>query len=113
MRYILIFWGLPIGLFWGWYYLSYHDINFGMLFFSRAMHDFVFVFYGRLIGIDPAIIPPLVARACVIDTALIFSIFGFRRRREIAAWYRTTRLPAMFARPSVPSPEAGRVRPAE
>jgi len=109
MRYILIFWGVPMGLFWGWYYLSYHDINFGMLFFSRQIHDFAFAFYGDLIGIDPQTIPPLVIRACIVDTALIFGIFAFRRRREIAAWWQRTR--ASIA----PSPvrEAGPVPPAE
>jgi hypothetical protein len=109
MRYILIFWGLPMGFFWSWYYLSYHDINFGMLFFSRVMHDFAFEFYGNLIGIDPTTIPPLVARACVVDTFIIFGIFGFRKRREIAAWWQRTRA-SMSA---VPSREAGPVPPAE
>lgn len=109
MRYILLFWGLPMGLFWGWFYLSYHDISFGTLFFSRQMHDFAFAFYGHLIGIDPQTIPPLVARACIVDTALIFGIYGFRKRREIAAWWQRTRLP--MAAPS--AREAGPVPPAE
>lgn len=109
MRYILIFWGLPMGLFWGWYYLSYNDINFGMLFFSRLMHDFAFQFYGNLIGIDPATIPPLVARACVVDTFIIFGIYGFRKRREIMAWWRG----ATQAMAGAPSREAGRAPPAE
>ena len=103
MRWILIFWALPLGFFWGWYFLSYHDINFGLLFFSRLVHDFAFEFYGSMLGIDPAIIPGLVARACVIDTALIFGIFAFRRRREIAAWWNA----------SSAEPEAGRAPPAE
>jgi len=103
MRWILIFWGVPMSLFWGWYYLSYHDINFGLLFFSRLVHDFAFEFYGNLIGIDPSTIPPLVARACVVDTFLIFSIYAFRRRREIMAWWNSGRV----------VPEAGPVPPAE
>lgn len=108
MRYILIFWGVPMGLFWGWYFLSYHDINFGLLFFSRAVHDFAFAFYGQLLGIDPQTIPPLVARACVVDTLLIFGIFAFRRRREIRRWWVERRglgLPA--------APAAGQVPPGE
>ena len=103
MRWILIFWGLPMGFFWGWYYLSYHDINFGLLFFSRALHDFVFEFYGDIIGIDPTTIPALVARACILDTLLIFSIYAFRKRREIAAWWNASRA----------APEAGQAPPAE
>ena len=109
MRYILIFWGLPMGIFWGWYFLSYYDINFGMLFFSRLVHDFAFRFYGDMLGIEPTVIPAMVARACVIDTALIFAIFGFRKRREIAAWWRD-RQPGLM---TGASPEAGRVPPAE
>lgn len=106
MRYILIFWALPLGLFWGWYFLSYHDINFGLLFFSRLLHDFAFDFYGNMLGIDPATIPGLVARACVIDTALIFAILAFRRRRKIAAWWKARSMPAALR-------EAGPVHPAE
>lgn len=106
MRYILIFWALPLGLFWGWYFLSYHDINFGLLFFSRLLHDFAFDFYGTMLGIDPATIPGLVARACVIDTALIFAILAFRRRRKIAAWWKARSMPAALH-------EAGPVPPAE
>ena len=106
MRYILIFWGLPMGFFWSWYYLSYNDINFGMLFFSRVMHDFAFEFYGNLLGIDPATIPPLVARACVVDTGLIAAIYAFRKRRQISAWWSATR-----ARSA--GPEVGQAPPAE
>ncbi len=106
MRYILIFWAVPMGLFWGWYYLSYNDINFGYLFLSRAVHDYAFGVYGKILGIDPATIGPLVMRACIIDTALIFSIFGFRRRREIVAWWNGLRV-------SAPAPRAGQAHPAE
>lgn len=86
MRYILLFWALPMGIFWGWYYLSYNDINFGYAFFSRQVHDLAFQMYGQILGIAPETIPPLVARACIVDTALIFAIFAFRRRKDIAAW---------------------------
>ena len=106
MRYILIFWGIPMGLFWGWYFISYNDINFGMLFFSRLLHDYVFEFYGNFLGIDPASITPLVARACIVDTLLIFSIYAFRRRKDIMAWWRSrSTVTAM--------PVAGPVHPAE
>lgn len=107
MRYILLFWALPMGLFWGWYLLSYHDMHFGLLFLSRSVHDFAFGFYGNLLGIDPATIPPLVARACVVDTVLIFAIYAFRKRREISAWWNA-RSVAMS-----PAPEVGQAPPAE
>lgn len=106
MRYLLTFWALPMGLFWGWYFLSYHDINFGTVFFSRAIHDFAFDFYGSLLGIDPEIIPGLVARACIVDTVLIFGIYAFYRRRDIRAWWNARQAAAA-------APEAGRAPPAE
>ena len=106
MRYILIFWGVPMGLFWGWYFLSYNDINFGLLFFSRAVHDFAFEFYGNILGIDPTSIGPMVARASVVDTLIIFSILAFRRRKTIMAWWKS-RSGASALR------EAGPVHPAK
>lgn len=103
MRYILLFWALPLGLFWGWFGLSFYDVNFGLLFFSRTFHDFAFQLYGNMIGIDPATIPPLVARACVVDSLLIFGILAFRRRHEIIDWARE-KLTAMGVAPSAADP---------
>lgn len=88
MRYILLFWALPMGIFWGWFALSHYDINFGLPFLTRQAHDFAFAFYGHILNIDPQTIPPLVARACVLDTVLIFAIYAFRRRRDILDWWR-------------------------
>jgi hypothetical protein len=109
MRYILLFWALPMGLFWGWFGLSFYDVNFGMLIFSRMFHDFALQLYGGVLGIDPATIPPLLAQACIVDTALIFGIFAFRRRREIAAWWAEKR----GAMAALPVPAADRAPPAE
>ncbi len=103
MRYILLFWALPMGLFWAWYGLSANDLHFGLLFFSREIHDEVFNLYGQIIGIDPAALPPLVARACVVDTALIFGILAFRRRKAIAAWLRERRNPPAAREAAQPS----------
>lgn len=102
MRYLLLFWALPLVLFWGWFGLSYYDINFGLLIFSRLVHDFAFQFYGDMLGIDPALIPPLVAKACVTDSLLIFGFFAFRRRREAAQWLRAN-WPRYFGDRPVPS----------
>lgn len=87
MRYILLFWAAPMGLFWGWYYLSYNDMHFGFLFLSRLVHDYTFNLYANLLGIEADAIPAMIARACVIDTAIIFAILAFRRRKRIAAWW--------------------------
>jgi hypothetical protein len=91
MRIILILWAAPVGLFWGWYFLSLNDINFGYLFLSRRVHDFVFNIYGQILGVDPAAIPGFVARACLFDAVLLAALYAFRRRRQIAAWWRRRR----------------------
>ncbi|MHB2265119.1 DUF6105 family protein [Aliihoeflea sp. PC F10.4] len=107
MKYILLFWALPMGLFWGWYYLSYNDMHFGYLMLSRLLHDHVFEIYGNILGVDPATLPPLIIRASIVDTGLIFAIFAFRRRKQIREWVRRRR----EGRP-VAIHEAGQERPA-
>lgn len=92
MRYLLIFWAFPMSFFWGWYFLSLNDINFGTLFFSRQVHDFTFDVYGSILGIDPAAIPAMVARACVFDTCVIAAIIAFRKRAALAARFHHLQL---------------------
>jgi hypothetical protein len=91
MRYILIFWALPLVVFWGWFGLSYYDMNFGYVMLTRKLHDLVFQIYGEILGLDPAAIPWLLAKTFVFDTFLVLGIWAFRRRREIAAWGRRVR----------------------
>lgn len=91
MRYILGLWLAPLVLFWGWFFLSLNDINFGYVMLSRQLHDLVFQLYGEVLGVDPAIIPGMVAKACILDSFLLGAIWAFRRRREIMAWLRKKR----------------------
>ncbi len=91
MRLLLILWALPMGLFWGWYGLSYNDLNFGFTFLSREMNDLLFRIYGNILGINPQVIPGMVARACVVDSFILAGIVAFRRRRAIKAWYQDKR----------------------
>ena len=91
MRYILLFWAAPLGLFWGWYFLSLNDISMGTQFFSRKLHDLVFMIYGNILGIEPDLIPAMVAKACLVDTLLIAAIYAFRKRKAIAQWARRLR----------------------
>jgi hypothetical protein len=88
MKYIIAIWAAPLVIFWGWFFLSLHDLNFGSVYFSRALHDLVFKLYGDMLGIDPATIPGLIAEACVFDTALLLAIWALRRRRELAEFLR-------------------------
>ena len=84
MRYILLLWFAPLAFFWGWYGLSAYDINMGMVFFSRDLHDAVFAIYGNTLGVAPEKIPPMVAGASIVDSAILGAIAAFRWR---ASWY--------------------------
>jgi hypothetical protein len=95
MRYLLAAWAAPLALFWAWYFLSLNDVNFGYVMLTRQMHDFVFDVYGQILGVDPATIPGLVARACLFDTFFIAALYAFRRRSAIRAWLRERRARAI------------------
>ncbi|BCG94804.1 DUF6105 family protein [Mesorhizobium sp. 131-2-1] len=86
MRTLFALWAAPLLLFWGWFFLSLNDMNFGYVMLSRPLHDLVFQLYGEMLGIDPALIPGMVAKACVFDGFLLMALWAFRRRRNIAAW---------------------------
>lgn len=90
MRYVFYAWAIPMSIFWSWYFVSLYDLGPGYM-LSREANDLVFNIYGQVLGMDPAIIPGLVARACIIDTLLILAIWAFRRRREIWAWIKERR----------------------
>ncbi len=94
MRALLIFWGIPIGFFWGWYFLSLNDISFGTLFFSRRMHDLMLTIYGNILHIEPSAVPAVIAKACIVDTLLLAGLVAFRRRKQIMAWWQGRRQPA-------------------
>lgn len=93
MRWFLLFWGGPILFLGAWYWLSYNDMNFGIFMLTRQTHDKVFQVYGDILGLPPEVIPPLVAKAIVVDSLALFAIIAFRRRRQIMAWVRA-RMPA-------------------
>jgi len=93
MKYVFALWATPLVLFWGWYFLSYFDINFGYVMLSRRAHDLVFELYGQMLGIDPQTIPTLIAEACILDTLILLAIWAFRRRKILmpkvkALWAR-------------------------
>ncbi|MCJ8518941.1 hypothetical protein ABID21_001843 [Pseudorhizobium tarimense] len=88
MKWFLILWAGPILLLGSWYGLSYNDMSFGIFMLTRQAHDLVFQVYSQVLGIPAEDIPPLVARAIVVDSFVVFAIIGFRRRKKIAAWWR-------------------------
>src|SRR6185369_11389798 len=79
-------WATPLVLFWGWYFLSLNDINFGTVYLTRDLHLLVFQLYGEILGVDPASIPGMIADACFFDTLLVAAIWALRRRVAIIAW---------------------------
>lgn len=117
MRAFLLMFVLPMGFFWSWFLLSANDISFGFFMLTRDMHEFVFKTYGDMLGMDPATIPPLLIRACILDTFIVLGIWAFRRRREIIVWHRRRQTARManinLARLERVVAGAGPVRPAE
>ena len=89
MRIILILWALPIIFFWGWYGLSFNDINFGVLFLSREFHDHMFAIYGNILQMPAEEIPAKIAWVFFIDSLFLLSIAVFRWR---AKWYPQTKV---------------------
>jgi hypothetical protein len=102
MKWFLILWAGPVLLLGSWYGLSYYDMSFGFFMLTRQTHELVFQVYGDILGIAPETIPPLVARAIAFDSLVVFAIIAFRKRKQIAAWWRgrqvATSLPASLAR---------------
>ncbi|MDX0702600.1 hypothetical protein GOD03_20410 [Sinorhizobium medicae] len=88
MKWLLILWGGPVTLLTGWYGLSYYDMSFGIFMLTREAHDLVFRVYGHILGMPPETIPPLVARAMIIDSLIVFGLVAMRKRRQITARYR-------------------------
>lgn len=86
MKWFLILWAGPVLLLGAWYGLSYYDISFGFFMLTRQTHDLVFEVYSQVLGIPAEDIPPLVARAIVVDSLIVFAIIGYRKRKAIAAW---------------------------
>ncbi|ODT07922.1 MAG: hypothetical protein ABS58_05060 [Mesorhizobium sp. SCN 65-20] len=91
MRYIFALWATPLVLFWGWYFLSINDMNFGSVYMSRAFNLAIFDLYGEILGMDPATIPWMMGKAFIIDTLILLAIWAFRRRKVIAEKVRVLR----------------------
>lgn len=86
---LLILWLAPIVLLGVWGGLASNDINFGYQFFSRAFYDHILHIYGHLLGVDPQIIPGMVIKAVIFDSAVIIPlIIAFRMR---AKWWPQTK----------------------
>ena len=105
MRVLLFLWFVPIVLLGAWYGLSANDWNMGTRMFSREMHDLVFGLYGKLLGMEPEALPPLVAKAVAVDSLIVLAIAAFRWRKK---WWPSV---SAYFRPALPA--AGQGSPAE
>ena len=124
MRLLLILWAFPLVFFWGWFGLSYYDINFGINFFTRRTHDIVFILYGRILGMPPGEVPLALVKIFAFDSVLVFALAAWRWRSswfpQTKMWIRT-RFNAYMNRSSESEPEAneiesanvGQIQPAE
>ena len=92
MRWLVTLWAAPLLLFWGWYFVSLNDWNFGYVLLTRALHDVLFQLYGELLGVEPAALPGMLAKGCVLDSLLLAGLIAFRKRRAIAARLRERHL---------------------
>lgn len=106
MKWFLILWAGPVLLLASWYGLSYYDMSFGFFMLTRQTHDLVFQIYGQVLGIPPETIPPLVARAIVVDSLIVFAIIAFRKRKQIAAWWRRRQSARSGSREALASEES-------
>ncbi len=92
-----------MSIFWSWYGLSLHDINMGTTFFSRDLHDQVFEIYSQILQIPAEDIPGMAAKACVIDTFIVFGILALRHYRKwgpgLVQWVRYQSI-AVFSGPN-------------
>lgn len=88
MKWFLVFWGGPIFFLGSWYWLSYYDMSFGIFMYTRQVHDLTFQVYGKILGLPPESIPPLVLRAIIVDSLVVFSLIAFRKRKLIRAWWQ-------------------------
>ncbi|MAY63811.1 MAG: hypothetical protein CML29_16535 [Rhizobiales bacterium] len=80
MKWFIALWAAPMALICSWYTLSYYDLNFGLTFLSRDLHDLVFIVYGNILGVPPEDVPPMVFKAILVDTALVVAILLLRRK---------------------------------
>ena len=87
MRWLLWMWFAPMAFFWSWFVLASND--FGYVFFGREVYDQTFGIYASVLGVAPETLPPLVLKACIVDSALVLGIFAFVRRRRILEWWRS------------------------
>ena len=112
MRFFLVLWVLPVGGLAVWLFMASHDYSFGTMFFSRDMFDLVFGIYANILGVDAAVLPPLIYKALVVDTLIVAALFALKRRKDIMAWWKSRGYSARFQK-RITAVVADPIHPAE
>jgi Family of unknown function (DUF6105) len=113
MRKFITFWLVTVGGLTTWLFLSSNDYSFGLPMFSRVAHDMVFNLYAEVLGVDPAILPPLVYRAMFVDTLIVAGLIALAKRKSILAWWRARKESARLQDHVTSVVATGPIHPAE
>lgn len=68
--------------------MSANDISFGVFILSKQAHEMVFQIYANTLGVDPSVIPGMIAGACAIDSLIVLAIAAFKWR---SSWLPQTK----------------------
>lgn len=88
MKYLLLFWGIPVGFLALWYGLSINDMHMGMHFFSREFNDRVFNIYAGIFGIDPQVIRDSLMKTLIIDSIFVCLVVYFKPFSRLKNWWK-------------------------
>lgn len=88
MRYLLVFWGIPVGGLALWYYLSINDISFGVFLLSREFNDSYFAIYSKVLGIDVDVIRGSLMRVLLVDSIFVFAVVYFKPFSRLRNWWK-------------------------
>lgn len=91
MKYLIIFWGIPVGLLALWHGLSMNDMNFGLFFLTREFNDSYFGIYSRITGVDVDTIRASLPRILLVDTVFVFTVVYFKPFSRIRNWWKSYR----------------------
>lgn len=100
MRYLILFWGIPVGFLALWHVMSMNDISFGIYFLSREFNDTYFGIYSQVTGVDVDTIRGSLPRILLIDTVFVFAVVYFKPFSRLKNWWKNYRLAKAEAKKS-------------
>ena len=91
LKYLIVFWGIPVGLLAVWHVLSMNDINFGLFFLSREFNDTYFGIYSQITGVEVDAIRASLPRILLVDTVFVFAVVYFKPFSRLRNWWKNYR----------------------